>query len=292
MDAFVLGPIAVGRPWGAGPQADPGWPVGEWWLCSDYPSAQTCVVYGPASGLNIQAIIAVYGSNFWGNARPRERFPILAKQLRPRYAVPLQVHSADGIDCKNECWYVQTTHSSGWIINRWTGDDRQVARSIQNFEIFRHLVRDFVTPGMLITVPAGCIHALGPEVVVLEIQDTADLTLRISLWGHSEWNLPLDKTRAAEEFSRKKNRGRILQGRHRGWDQENWTVRVETCRRLRLKPLVPTVVVNGQQDSWIMRQGTETVLGQGLQAALVLPGSLLTLESLQGDSEWVVSEVR
>ena len=292
MNAFILQAKPVGRIWGEGQRGDDGLPVGEWWLCSDYPARVTDVARGPARGLTIQDLMARYREDFWGEARAHERFPILVKQLCPRFALPLQVHPVEGRDRKNECWYVQTSGAGGWAISRWTGDDDVVARDLIGPNPATHLVRDVVTPGMLITVPAGSLHALGPEVVVLEIQDTADVTLRVSLWEHAEWNLELDVARATEEFLRMKSRPRVLQGTEREWIQQNWKVRIEMAETIRLDPQVPTVVLNGHQIPWQFSWMRDTQLVDGLEALLILPGQSMVIESLGKACDWLVCEAR
>lgn len=233
-----------------------------------------------------------YGRDFWGSAQQRDRFPILVKQLHARFPLPLQVHPTDGSERKNECWYVKSSMPGGWVINRWAGEDFLVAQSIPGPDPLAFLIRDPVTPGTLITVPAGGPHALGPEVVALEIQDTADVTIRISLWGHDEWNLPIDGHRASEEFSRMRGRPQVLEGEGRQWVQQDWQVQVMPAETLRLDPRTPTVVINGNEMRWQMHSRSEVWLVNGLEAAMVLPGQSVILESLQGHCEWVVCEAR
>lgn len=292
MDAFVLQRKPVGRLWGAGLSRADGLPVGEWWLCSDYPTTVTEVARGPARGHTIQDLIARYGEAFWGDARVHERFPILVKQLRPRFALPLQVHPVKGRDRKNECWYVQTTEPDGWTISRWSGEAGVVAHSMGGTDLFTHLVRDAVFPGMLITIPAGALHALGPEVVVLEVQDTADVTLRVSLWDHKEWNLELNVEGAIEQFLQMQEQAQMLEGTKRQWAQENWQIRVARSSVVRLEPRVPTVVMNGQEPLWQLRGNGETEVVNGLETVLVIPGQSIVMESLAGPCDWLVCEVR
>lgn len=270
-----------------------GKPIGELWLFSDYPTTPTRVSEGPEKGKAVQQLMEEYGKAFWGSARPRSRFPILVKELRSRFPLPLQVHPSRGADMKNECWYIQEVKPSrNWVINGWRAQPPEVIKSLRSDNPYEYLVRQPVTPGMLVTVPAGAPHALGPEMVALEIQDTADVTLRIDLWGHPEWELSLAREQAIEEFATVKETPQVLLNGERTWERESWRVRVVSGDALPIRVKVPTVVIPGDKNPWRIHQNDYTLTMAAGQVALLLPGLTGVVESDLGSRDWVFCEVR
>lgn len=291
MRAYIFTPQLVGRVWGSDFVSRDELPIGERWLLSDYPVRPTKIARGAMRGMTIQDLIGRYGREFWGKAPARDRFPILVKQLTSRCPLPLQVHPARGPETKNECWYVQKAPPGTWVINGWLGEHQEVVKSLRGQEPLQYLERHPISPGMLVTVPAGAPHALGPHMVVLEIQDTADVTYRLNLWDHPEWGLPLAPTEASQEFVYVDQRPQFLQGHSRIWERAEWRIRVVHGDSVWCPIAVPTLIINGSGTEWILSENSERLTVDGLETVLVLPGLSLLAETRAGFADWIVCEV-
>lgn len=118
-------------------------------------------------------------------------FPLLLKFLDAREQLSVQVHPddaqarPDGDSGKNEALLVLHAGPKASMVH---GLRQGIARA--DFEARAHLpaveamLNTFVPQvGDCVYVPAGTVHATGPDVVGLEIQQNSDLTYRVYDWG-------------------------------------------------------------------------------------------------------------
>ncbi len=119
------------------------------------------------------------------------RFPLLLKFLDAREALSVQVHpddktaAADHDSGKNECCIVLQADESSRIVRGFKpGVSREEFLAKADTDAVADLLWSF-TPevGDTIHIPPGTVHAIGPGVVVFEVQQNSDLTYRIHDWG-------------------------------------------------------------------------------------------------------------
>src|SRR5690606_25462817 len=91
----------------------------------------------------------------------------------------------EGESGKTEMWVVVHAEPDAELIYGFApGVTRKAfAEAIDAGEIERWLHRVRVQAGDVIFVPTGAIHALGPGILVAEIQQNSDTTYRIYDWG-------------------------------------------------------------------------------------------------------------
>lgn len=119
------------------------------------------------------------------------RFPLLLKFIDAREPISVQVHPDDsqarseGDNGKDEAWVVLQAGPHSRIIR---GVRPEVERA--EFEAKAHTpevekMLGMFTPraGDCVHLPPGTVHALGPDVVVFEVQQNSDLTYRLYDWG-------------------------------------------------------------------------------------------------------------
>lgn len=152
-------------------------PVGEVWLLSDLEPFVTHIVNG--NRLSLRDVMREFNMNF-------PRFPILIKLISPAQWLSIQVHPDDELAKaienepwgKNECWYFVESGKIAFVPNG------TILKSCSEpSQIREHLVYLEMNTGDLFHIPAGLIHALGPDSVVVEVQQASDLTYRIDDWG-------------------------------------------------------------------------------------------------------------
>ncbi|MBX7258777.1 MAG: class I mannose-6-phosphate isomerase [Candidatus Hydrogenedentes bacterium] len=193
-------------------------PIGEAWLVSDHPSAESTVDEGPHTGRSLHDLMQEYGTALLGTAATptiHGRFPLLLKLLDSTDYLSVQVHPDDACALrlgepdvgKTEMWHVLQSDQGGQL---FCGLDpaatpESLAHAIRANTLESLLPHFAVQPGDSVFVPAGTIHAIGPGLVLAEIQQNSDLTYRLYDWGRVQADgtpraLHIEKSVAATHF--------------------------------------------------------------------------------------------
>jgi mannose-6-phosphate isomerase len=165
-------------------------PYGESWEMHDI----STVANGALAGKTVGEVLSIYGTALCGQSNdPALGMPLLAKFLDATDWLSVQVHPNDAqaqqLDGeprgKTEAWYViTTTPGAKLVIGVHPGTPQDVvAEAIRNNTLEDLLVYGEVTAGDVLYIAAGTIHALGPGILVYEIQQSSDLTYRLYDWG-------------------------------------------------------------------------------------------------------------
>jgi len=119
-------------------------------------------------------------------------FPILAKLLFTSDCLSVQVHPKDdyalateGGPGKTEMWHVVAAEPGAAVALGLTAklSPDELRRTAESGEIKSYLNWVEVRSGHSIFVPAGTLHAIGPGLVLCEIQQSSDLTYRFHDFG-------------------------------------------------------------------------------------------------------------
>jgi mannose-6-phosphate isomerase len=191
---FLLIPIFDERPWGVR-DLRPIYtkivkePIGESWLTWE----DNRIANGPFAGQTLGQLCKQSGRNLVGQAACYEdRFPLLVKFLFPGDKLSVQVHPDDeqaqknGLPCgKTECWYVLRAESGAQVAL-----GLKPGVSLQQFEQAIHDTRAEellnwieVHTGDMLYVAAGTVHTIGGGMVLVETQQTSDITYRLYDYG-------------------------------------------------------------------------------------------------------------
>jgi mannose-6-phosphate isomerase len=204
---FRLAPYFRTRPWGfqnLAPWYDyrtEGEPIGEVWLTGETCTADT----GPLTGLTLADITRLHRSALLGTGVGEKDFPLLVKLLFPKEKLSVQVHPDDALAQeygeprgKTECWYALDARPGAQVALgiRPGVNVEQVKTAIRDASLESLLEMIPVKKGDMIFVAAGTVHAMGPGVVILETQQTSDLTYRMYDYGSAR-ELHLEKSFAA-----------------------------------------------------------------------------------------------
>jgi len=207
LSPFRLAPYFRTRPWGfqnLQPWYDyktDGEPIGEVWLTGEMCTADT----GPLHGLSLAEITRLHRTFLLGPGPAGRSFPLLIKLLFPKDKLSVQVHPDDALAQsygeprgKTECWYALDAQPGAAVaLGLRPGVTReQLARAVEDHSLESLLAMVPVSKGDLLFVEAGTVHAMGPGLVVLETQQTSDLTYRLYDYG-SPRELHLEKGFAA-----------------------------------------------------------------------------------------------
>ncbi len=161
-------------------------PVGELWLNDDRPDG-SCVLAGESAGAPLGELIERAPAEILGPAwAETKRMPVLIKFLNPGQWLSVQVHpDSERIGAgKYEAWHVISAGPGAEIILGLNpGLDRAaVAEAVERGDWSDILNRRPVAAGESYFIPAGLIHALGPDMLLFEIQQNSDVTYRFYDW--------------------------------------------------------------------------------------------------------------
>ncbi len=200
---FRLKPWFSERPWGRRDlrpwYGDTGTSelVGEAWL-----TGPQCVVEtGAFAGRTLASVAAEMGGEF----------PLLVKLLFPAEKLSVQVHPDDAwaqalgeTRGKTECWYVLEAEPGAAVaLGLKDGADAAAVKAAIADGTMEELLEWVpVSVGDMLFVDAGTVHAIGPGVVLLETQQTSDVTYRLYDYGrprelHLEKGLQVMKAKTA-----------------------------------------------------------------------------------------------
>ena len=157
--------------------------VGEAWL-----TGKDCVITGGEQDGRTLGDLAAQCTGTLGDGE----FPLLVKLLFPDDKLSVQVHPDDaqaqklGLPRgKTECWYVLDAEPGATVacgVHAGVSvDDVRAAITAGTLESLLEMIP--VKVGDMVFVDAGTIHAIGPGVTLLEVQQTSDTTYRLYDYG-------------------------------------------------------------------------------------------------------------
>ncbi|MGA9230645.1 MAG: type I phosphomannose isomerase catalytic subunit [Exiguobacterium oxidotolerans] len=161
--------------------------IGECWAVSAHPSGLTRLIEGPNRGQTLDVLWASQRLELFGSYA-LDSFPLHVKLLDSSSYLSIQVHPNDEEARrlenepygKSECWYVLEADEGAEVILGHTltcpEELKQCAQTKDWDNCLRHIP---VKRGDFLYIPSGTIHALGPGIVLLEIQQMSDRTYRL-----------------------------------------------------------------------------------------------------------------
>lgn len=166
-------------------------PIGECWELSGLPGSESVVAEGEFAGRTLPELIDRFGASLVGTAnyaRFGREFPVLIKLIDARERLSIQVHPDDTLarrrgskHGKSEMWYVLEAQPQTTLL---TGFSRPVTpeefrRRADDRTVTELLTQRTIAPGDVFYLPAGQVHSIGRGALIVEIQQTSDLSYRI-----------------------------------------------------------------------------------------------------------------
>lgn len=164
----------------------PDGPVGECWAISAHPNGDCRVRGGAWDGQHLSDLWRDHRELF-GNAEG-EVFPLLIKILDAQDDLSIQVHPNDeyafehenGSLGKRECWYVLDAHEGGDIVVGQRAKNRdEFAQMVDEGRWDELLNRVPIQAGDFFQIDPGTVHAILGGTLVLETQQSSDVTYRV-----------------------------------------------------------------------------------------------------------------
>lgn len=165
--------------------------IGESWEISGVKDNESVVANGPDKGLNLTQMIEKYGAALVGEKNFNKfgtTFPLLIKIIDAAGDLSLQVHPDDELAKerhnsfgKTEMWYIVGTDDGAKICAGLSEelDPEKYAEKVADNTIMDAVAMHDSHPGDVFYLPAGRIHAIGAGNLLVEVQETSDVTYRI-----------------------------------------------------------------------------------------------------------------
>ncbi len=163
--------------------------IAESWELSTHKAGQSIVATGKNKGLMLGEYINRFGRSILGwKCDPYERFPLLIKFIDSRESLSIQVHPGDDYALqkedeygKNELWYVVDCEPDSYLYCGFSRDtdEAEVRRRIEDGTLTEILNKIPVKKGDSYFIENGTVHAIGPGVLICEIQQSSNVTYRL-----------------------------------------------------------------------------------------------------------------
>jgi mannose-6-phosphate isomerase len=200
MIPFRLMPHYKDYVWG-GKKLRPDAPVtAEAWIVFE----ENTIADGKHAGLTLNQLVDMEGETLLGSkvfSQTGTHFPLLIKLLDCEKWLSLQVHpdniqaqQISGTDLlgKTEAWYVIEAEENAQLISGFRPNTTRedIRKTVGSKAILDLVEYRNVQSGDAIFINPGTIHALGPGLLIYEVQQNSDITYRVY-----DWDRPMDGNR-------------------------------------------------------------------------------------------------
>lgn len=164
-------------------------PLAETWECSTHPDGPSFVASGLFQGMTLAQVLRENPGFLGSHPDTKDELPILIKFIDAKKDLSVQVHPDDeyakehenGQLGKTEMWYVLDAVPGASLVYGLShdSDPETIRQSIGNGTLEKHLQRMPIEADDLFYIEAGTIHAIGAGALIVEIQESSNLTYRI-----------------------------------------------------------------------------------------------------------------
>lgn len=168
--------------------------TGECWAISGHPGGESTVA---GTGKTLAQLWKEQPELF-GNL-PGELFPLLVKIIDAREDLSIQVHPDDSYAAaheenslgKTECWYVLDCDEGTTIIIGHNAKTREEMAQMVAEGRWNELLREIpIRKGDFFQINPGCLHAIKGGTMILETQQSSDMTYRFYDYGRLQDGKP------------------------------------------------------------------------------------------------------
>lgn len=162
----------------------------EYWTVSAHESGDCLVRGGTYDGLHLSQLWSDHKEIF--GVETDGDFPFIVKVIDARDPLSIQVHpdneyaskTENGASGKTECWYVMDCDRDASIIIGHKAESRQEAARMIEEGRWDDLLREIpVKKGDFFQITPGTVHAIKQNTMIMEIQQSSDVTYRLYDYG-------------------------------------------------------------------------------------------------------------
>jgi mannose-6-phosphate isomerase len=174
--------------------------VGESWEISGLKGRESVVLEGEHAGTSLRKLIRRYKGQLVGQRVYRKHgneFPLLVKFIDAHRDLSVQVHPDDDLarrrhNCsgKAEMWYIIDAEPGASLLAgmRRTITPKEYLEHMEQGTLLDVLARHQTHEGDIFFLPAGRIHSIGAGNLLLEVQQSSDITYRVYDYNRLDTN--------------------------------------------------------------------------------------------------------
>lgn len=174
--------------------------IGETWEISGLEGFETAIAEGEFKGITINELLNQKGEQIMGTRLFEQygtHFPLLIKFIDAAQDLSIQVHPNDEVakvrhNCsgKTELWYMLNPQKSATIYSGFKTPTtlNEFKNHVENNTLTDVLACFTPKRGDVFYLPAGRIHSIGAGNLLLEIQQTSDITYRVYDYNRTDFN--------------------------------------------------------------------------------------------------------
>lgn len=160
----------------------------EQWGISAHPSGDNKVLNTEYEGLTLSELWEKYPELFGVASNPKKAFPLLTKIIDAKSDLSIQVHPDDkyafenenGSYGKTECWYIMDALPGTKIVIGHNAKNKdELVNMIQEGKWSSFIREVPVKKGDFFFIEPGTVHAIKGGTVILETQQSSDITYRV-----------------------------------------------------------------------------------------------------------------
>lgn len=192
---FLLKPVGKDYLWGGerlkyeyGKEVDMA-PLAETWECSTHPDGLSMAASGAFSGRTLKEILEIHPEYIGTHPTGNGGLPILMKFIDAKKDLSVQVHPGDeyagkyenGQSGKTEMWYVADARKDTRLVYGFYHDisREELEESLVNGTVERYLQKVTIHKDDVFFIEAGTVHAIGAGALIVEVQESSNLTYRM-----------------------------------------------------------------------------------------------------------------
>lgn len=311
-EPIFLEPTLHERIWGGEKlKTDYGYPIstnhtGEAWVISAHPHGPSVIKNGELASKTLLDAWNEHGELF--NKKGDGDYPLLIKILDANDDLSVQVHPNDefareveGVPYgKTECWYILNAEEDAeLVLGHHAKTPEEFTTMVDHGEWDKLLRKVKVKAGDFIYVPSGTIHAIGKGIVILETQQSSDITYRVYDYDRTDASgnkreLHLERSKQVAMVPHKDAAVEQIEVTVGGLVEKklveeqyftvyHWSLAGQATRELK-EDFLQVSVIEG--EARLMINGHSFELKKGMN--FILPHGLKSCE-LEGNGEFIVS---
>ena len=165
-------------------------PIAETWECSTHPHGLSTIVTGRFKNRTLKSVLRMHPEFRGTNIKNKKGdIPILIKFIDARDNLSVQVHPSDeyakvfenGQLGKTEMWYVAHAAKNASLVYGFNQDVTPdvVRDALKNGTLGQYLNKVPIKDNQVYFVQSGTIHGIGAGALIVEVQESSDLTYRL-----------------------------------------------------------------------------------------------------------------
>ena len=165
---------------------------GEMWSASAHPEGDSIIINEPFYGYTLSEVYKNHKELFGTTS---DEFPLMVKLIHTNADLSVQVHPDDDYARevenqfgKTECWYFLNNPKNPIVLGHNAKSKEEIKRAIENGSLESLLKKVVVRKNDFVLINAKTIHALTEGLLVVEIQQSSDVTYRLYDYNRKDKN--------------------------------------------------------------------------------------------------------